>query len=115
MPTPLTLATSSCESDKHLMVREGDFWVCSLVACPRAVPFGHERICTECGDDLAAEGYLWCTECMETMEPLATEEEAAMLREKLANLQLLEVALTNRLQLVEEVDSGTARLERRHG
>lgn len=24
-----------------------------------------ERICVECGDDLAAEGYRMCTECLE--------------------------------------------------
>lgn len=24
-----------------------------------------ERICAECGDDLAAEGHMCCTECME--------------------------------------------------
>jgi len=24
-----------------------------------------EAVCTECGDDLAAEGYAWCSECME--------------------------------------------------
>jgi len=26
-----------------------------------------ERICEECGDDLAAEGYRYCTECLETV------------------------------------------------
>ena len=29
-----------------------------------------ERICVECGDDLAAEGYRMCTECLEKVVPI---------------------------------------------
>lgn len=29
-----------------------------------------EPICENCGDDLATEGYDWCTECMEQGWPV---------------------------------------------
>ena len=35
-----------------------------------------ELICEECGDDLAAEGYIWCTECMEALFPPNPEATA---------------------------------------
>ena len=40
-----------------------------LFGAVSVVPVGPppEQICEECGDDLAAEGYWYCTECLERL------------------------------------------------
>lgn len=45
---------------------------------PEEAPVDPERVCHECGNDLAAEGFIYCTDCIETLNAsyLAARKQA---------------------------------------
>lgn len=73
---PLRAACVHADGSQHLALTDPqgrsstcDWALLGWEAPPKPAVPEQERICEECGNDLAAYGYRLCTDCLEETEP----------------------------------------------